>query len=100
MAVAAGIGQKHADLSIFDASGCSTILACYACGHPPLFEKAGFIYDDHRFRIAQVVRHVCLQGIADGINVPHRASQEMLEAVGFDGPDHFRCPSYSCGRQG
>jgi len=82
MAMGRRIGQKDADLAIFNAASGSALLARKAGGVSAFFEKAGLVNDANRVWRSQVVGHVGRQPIPEPISVPVRATEQMLHAVG------------------
>src|SRR4051794_11461713 len=82
MAASALVSEKDPDLTVLDASGGAAILALHTDAPLALFEKAGFIHNQHATGISQVLAHVGLQVIPHRICFPDGSSQQMLKAVG------------------
>ena len=58
MALATGIGQRHPDLAVLNPSCCTTILPRHARRMRPFFEKPGFINDQDRLQLPQVLHQI------------------------------------------
>ncbi len=82
MALRRGVREKHADLAVLNAPGGAAVLALDPHRLRSLFEKAGFIDDEHRPWIAHMLQDVGAQVVAHSIRVPLRAGQQPLHAVG------------------
>ena len=79
--MAAGIAEEHADLAVFDAAGGAGILPLHARGFVALLEKAGFVENQHGGGIIEMLAHIGLQVVADGIGIPLRPRQKVLHAI-------------------
>jgi hypothetical protein len=82
MAQRAGIAQKHADLTVVHRARRPAVLASDASRVAALFQKAGFVEHQDRLRIPQMLQNIAAQLIADGLGVPQRPAQQVLEAIG------------------
>src|SRR5262245_18862856 len=82
VAVHTRVGQKHADLAILHSAGGAAILPCDPNRLLAFFEKSGFIEDQHRAWLPQVLDQIGAQIIADGFRIPACPPQQMLETVG------------------
>jgi hypothetical protein len=77
----AGIGQKDADLTVFNASCRPTVLALHPDRLLPLFEKAGFINDQHPIGIGKQLSHIGLELIAHLVALPDRSIEQILHRI-------------------
>ena len=82
VAMAAGIAEKDADLTVFNASGSTRILALHADGMLPFLDEASLVKCHHRVHIAQVLDDIDTQIVAHRIGIPAHAGQKVLHAVG------------------
>ncbi len=76
-----GVGQKDPDLAIGNLASCARVLGCDAHRLLPLFEKAGLIDHQHRFRVGQVRQDVVLQVITHLVRIPMRGVEQALHPV-------------------
>jgi hypothetical protein len=51
-----------------------------------LLDIAGFIDHQHRGRITEVLHHVVAEVITHPVGVPHRATEQVLHAIGAGVP--------------
>src|SRR3954453_21219140 len=70
MPVPGDIGREHTDLTVGDLAGRARVLAPHPAGGPPLLEKAGLVYDQHRTRIGQGLKGIVAHQIAQRLGVP------------------------------
>jgi hypothetical protein len=77
MAMPARIGQKHADLAVFDPTRGTTVLAGNARRVAPLFEKDGLIDNQYGIRSPWMVHNIGTQLVADGIRMPKNTPQQV-----------------------
>ena len=89
-AVAAGIGQEHADLAVLDPPRRAAVLPLHARRLAALLEKAGLVQDQHAARIAQMLGHIGPQIVADRVRVPAHPAQELLHPVRRPVPGRLR----------
>jgi len=75
-------GYPLGGMTVLNPPRSTAVLPCYPCRLHPLFEKARFVYHEHRLRIAQMRDHVLLQIVAHRIRVPLCRIQQALHAVG------------------
>lgn len=80
--VRGGIGEKHADLAVVDASGSAAVLAFDASGLGAFFEEASFVDDQDSLTGAEVIENVGAQVVAHLIGVPVSSGEQALDAVG------------------
>jgi len=76
-----GVGHKHADLTVLTFAGGAAILAFDADGLGAFLEEAGFINDQHRIGMAEVLDDVGTQVVADLIGVPVGGGEQALHAI-------------------
>src|SRR5882724_5311278 len=77
-----GVGQKDADLAIFDAACRSTVLALDPDGFGPLFEKAGLINHQHPTTLAEPASDILAHLITQVLRIPHRPVEQVLHGIG------------------
>jgi hypothetical protein len=77
----ARIGQVHRDLGVLDPPGGAGVLALHADRAGAFLQVPGLVHHQHRARVGERVHHVAAQVIADGVGVPHRAGEQMLQTV-------------------
>src|SRR3954468_24385091 len=82
MPVPGDIGREHADLTVGDLAGRARVLAPHPAGGPPLLEKAGLVYDQHRTRIGQGLKGIVAHQIAQRLGVPLSPAEQRLLAPG------------------
>src|SRR5262245_54862801 len=75
------IGQEHPNLTILNAPRCAAILARHPSRPLAFFEKPRLIDDQHGLRGPQMLDHVGAQIVAEGISLPYRSSQYMLDPI-------------------
>src|SRR3954454_6594284 len=80
MPVPGDIGREHADLTVGDLAGRARVLAPHPAGGPPLLEKAGLVYDQHRTRIGQGLKGIVAHQIAQRLGVPLSPAEQRLLA--------------------
>jgi hypothetical protein len=90
MAQRAGIAQKQADLTVVHRARRPAVLASDASRVAALFQKAGFVEHQDRLRVPQMLQNIAAQLIADGLGVPQRPAQQVLEAIGHGIPADLR----------
>ena len=90
MAMPAGIGEKHPDLTVLDAAGGAGVLAFDAGRLVALLEKAGLVEHQHGVRIAEMLDDIGAQVIAHGVGIPVHAGEEILHAIGAGIAGGFR----------
>jgi len=64
-----------------------------AAPHRPsatLFQEPGLVQHQHRLPISQLLEDVAAQLVADGLGLPWRPPQHVLEAIGGGVTAHFR----------
>src|SRR5262249_23428779 len=81
MALGSRIGQTYPNLTIFHTTGGPTILARHARRPLAFFDKARLLDDQHALRSPERLDHIGTQSVTEGIGVPDRPSQQMLDAV-------------------
>jgi hypothetical protein len=68
-------------LAVLDFTRRAAILA----GHPgrlvAFFDHAGFVDGQHRIVLAQVGQHLLAVGVAHGLGIPLRPTEEVLEGI-------------------
>lgn len=74
-------------LAVLDLTGGSAVLAGHADRPPPLLDRLGVVGHRHRVGAAQVLDHVITDPVAQRVDVPFRAVQQVLDAVGGGVPD-------------
>src|SRR3954463_7494956 len=77
MPVPGDISREHADLTVGDLAGRARVLAPHPAGGPPLLEKAGLVYDQHRTRIGQGLKGIVAHQIKDPASRPMRTSGRL-----------------------
>src|SRR5262245_13634065 len=82
VAVHTRVRQKHPNLAILHPTCGATILTRYPNRLLALFEKPGFIEDQHRVWITHGLDQVGTQIITDSVCIPACPPQQMLETVG------------------
>ena len=90
MTMAAGIGEKDADLAGLDAPGSAGILALHAYGLIAFLEKAGLIEHQHGLRVTEMLNRIGPQVIAHRISIPVHAREKILHAVWCGVTGRFR----------
>lgn len=81
LAVAAGMGQEHADLAVIDAPRLAGILPRHADGVRTLLRKAGLVDHEHRVRIGQRLGRVGAHEVACRVRIPPTPSQHGLQPM-------------------
>jgi hypothetical protein len=76
-----GIRQVDGDLGVVDLAGGAGVLALHSDRSGALLEVAGLVDHQHRTRVTEVVDQVVPDVVADGVLVPDRSSQQVLQAV-------------------
>jgi hypothetical protein len=77
-----GIGQKHSNVAVLNATCRATILARHAHRMLAVFEKPCLIKDQDRLRIPKVLHQISAQLIPDGLGIPPGTPQQMLHTIG------------------
>jgi hypothetical protein len=73
--VAAGIGQEHADLAVFDPPRRARILAPDPDRVLALLDEPGLVDHQHAVPIPEGLDHVSADTIAQGISIPEAAPE-------------------------
>jgi hypothetical protein len=68
-------------VAIFHAAGGPALLARHARRLLAFFDDARLIDDQHGLRVTQMLDDIGAQLVAEGIRIPDRPSQQMLDAV-------------------
>ena len=89
-AVAAGIGQEHADLAVLDPSRRAGILPLHADRLAALLDEAGLVQDQHAAGITQMLDHIGPQIVAHRVGIPAHPAQELLHPVRRPIPGRLR----------
>jgi hypothetical protein len=75
------LSQKHRDLDVLDPSCAAGVSALHADRMDALLDIASLINDQDRARLTEMIDDVAPQIITDGVGVPHRPGQQMLQPV-------------------
>ena len=81
MVLGTRIGQKHPNLAVFHAAGGPAILARHARRLLAFFDEARLIDDQHGLQSPEMLNNIGAQSIAEGIGIPDRPPQQVLDAV-------------------
>src|SRR3954453_9704193 len=100
MPVPGDIGREHADLTVGDLAGRARVLAPHPAGGPPLLEKAGLVYDQHRTRIGQGLKGIVAHQIAQRLGVPLSPAEQRLRGPDRRPPPPASSPSCAAPAQG
>jgi hypothetical protein len=76
-----GIGQVDGDLGVVDLAGGAGVLALHPDRPGALFQIPRLVDHQHRLGVGQVLDQGVTHVIADGVLVPGRPSQQVLQAV-------------------
>jgi hypothetical protein len=76
-----GIRQVDRDLAVVDLAGGAGVLALHPSGGGALLQIAGLVDDQHRLRVAEMADHVVAHVIAQGVGIPHRPGEQVLQSV-------------------
>ncbi len=81
MASRRGVGQIDGDLGVLDPPGGAGVLPLHTDAAHALLDVTGLVDHQDRLGVAEVVDHVAAQVVTDGIGVPLRPRQQVLQPV-------------------
>jgi len=80
-ALAAGVGEEHAQLTVLHPPRGAGVLPLHAGRLDALLQEAGLVHDQHTVVGGQVLGHVAAQVVADRVGVPSVLVQQPLHPV-------------------
>ncbi len=72
------MGEIDGDLGVLDPSGGGGVLALHTHRGAALLQIAGFVHDQHRIRLSQVLHHEAAEIVPHSIGIPHCPVQQLL----------------------